>query len=256
MEKNMNEQENQAITQETEEVSVASLEQEEVKLTADEESTTPEERKKRNRRTITRKIAVTAVFSALAFLLYWLGQFCKLSFAFPNFLELHFSELPALIAGFCLGPQYGAIVVIVKCLLKMPLSGTVCVGEATDIFLGLAFVLPASFIYRKFKSKKGALLGVGIGTLCLVILSLITNCVISIPFYTKLYFHGDMDLLITATGMRILFPGITVDNFYGYYLGVSVIPFNLLRGILISSLSFVIYKRLSRLIKRWTEQYR
>ena len=205
------------------------------------------------RRLYTRKIAVTGVFTALSYGLYLLGKFCKLPFIFPSFFDLQFSELPALIAGFVLGPVWGAAVIVLKCLLKMPLTSTALVGEATDIILGLALVVPASLIYRKKRDIKGALLGVTVGSLCLTGVAVLVNRYISVPFYVRYYFGGN-DMALVGM-LKPLFPAITRANFYTYYLCLSVIPFNLLRCVLICILTFAVYKRLSRLIKRWIGEY-
>lgn len=201
------------------------------------------------RKIYTRKIAVTGVFTALSFGLYLLGKVCKLPFIFPSFFDLQFSELPALIAGFVLGPGWGAAVIVLKCLLKLPMSSTAMVGEATDILLGLALVVPATLIYRRKRNLKGALLGVVVGSLCLTGAAVAVNRFISVPFYIRYYFGGNEMALVGM--LRPLFPNITWDNFYLYYLTLSVIPFNLFRCLLICLLTFAIYKRLSRIIKRW-----
>ena len=217
------------------------------------ETATKQPQKMSKRKSYTRKIAVTGVFTALSYGLYLLGKFCKLPFMFPSFFDLQFSELPALIAGFVLGPVWGAAVIVLKCLLKMPLSSTALVGEATDIILGLALVVPASLIYRKKRDIKGATLGVIVGSLCLTGVAVLVNRYISVPFYIRYYFGGNEMALVGM--LKPLFPHITWANFYTYYLCLSVVPFNLLRCVLICILTFAVYKRLSRLIKRWIGEY-
>lgn len=207
------------------------------------------DRPHKKKRITTKKIVLTAVFTALSYGLYLLGRFCKLPFAFPSFFDLQFSELPALIAGFALGPVWGAVVVVVKCLLKMPLTSTACVGEATDILLGLALVLPATIIYYKRRTLKGAVVGMVAGSVAMTLIAVVVNRWISIPFYVQFYFGGDINVLLSM--LRPLFAGITEDNLYAYYLGLSVVPFNLLRSILMCLLTVAVYKRVSRLIKKW-----
>lgn len=201
-------------------------------------------------RSLSLKIAVTSVFTALSYGLYLLGRFCKLPFMFPSFFDLQFSELPALIVGFALGPAYGGAVVVIKCLLKMPLSQTGCVGEATDILLGLLFVLPATILYRCRRNLKGAIWGSVLGSVTMVAGAILVNRFISVPFYLNLYFKGDLAKL--AGALSGLFPKINANNFYFYYLVGSVIPFNLLRCVIMCVLTFVVYKRLSKLIHRIT----
>ena len=209
----------------------------------------PDNPTRNRRRLYLYKIAATGLFTALSFGLYLLGPLCKLPFMFPSFFDLQFSELPALIAGFMLGPVYGAAVIIIKCLLKMAMTSTAFVGEATDMLLGLCLVLPASFIYRLRNNVKGALWGVIVGSVCMVGASVLVNRYISVPFYLAAFFGGNKAALVGP--LRPLFPPITWDSFYTYYLCLSVIPFNLLRCVLIGILTFAVYKRLSRLFKRW-----
>ncbi len=190
-------------------------------------------------------IAKIAILTALSFILYAFGKF-NLPFMFPSFLEIQISELPALLAGFSMGPISGCLIVILKCLLKFPLSSTAYVGEATDILLGVLFVLPASLIYPSRKDKKSALVGLLVGTVCLVAMSLIVNRFISIPFYTELYFGGNFYVLVDM--LKPLYKEMTENTFYTYYLFVGVLPFNALRCIIVAVLTFILYKRLSKVL--------
>ncbi len=194
-------------------------------------------------------IAKIAVLTAVAFVLY---AFCKfnLPFMFPSFLEMQISELPALLAGFSMGPLSGCLVVVLKCLLKFPLTSTAYVGEATDMLLGVAFVLPASLIYhlrRDASSHKSgiirAIVGLAVGSVAIAAMAVLVNRYISVPFYVKLYFGGTFEAILNV--VRPIYPKVTVDNFYTYYLLLGVLPFNLLRAIIVSALTFLLYKRLS-----------
>ena len=115
-------------------------------------------------RTAALTLAKLAILSAISYILYMFVKF-PLPMLFPSFLDLQISDLPALIGGFAMGPWYGCIIIVVKCLLKMPFTGTACVGELGDIVMGIAFVLPASFIYKYHKTRKGALLSLAVGVL-------------------------------------------------------------------------------------------
>lgn len=190
-------------------------------------------------------IAKMAILTALSFILYAFGKF-NLPFMFPGFLEIQISELPALLAGFSMGPISGCIVIILKCLFKFPLTSTAYVGEATDILLGICLVLPASLIYQHKKDKKHAFVGLVVGSVCLTVAAIIVNRVISIPFYTQLYFEGNFNVLVEM--LRPLYKDIDEKSFYIYYLFVGVLPFNLLRCIIVSGLTFVLYKRLSKVL--------
>lgn len=196
----------------------------------------------KNARFTTAYIAKVAILTAISFILYAFAKF-PLPFMFPGFLEIQISELPALLAGFSMGPVSACIVIVLKCLFKLAMSHTGNVGELTDILLGISSVLPASVIYQLHKDKKHALIGLAVGTAILTALSLVVNRFISIPFYAKLYGFDAVVGMVSS-----LYENVTVDNFYTYYLLIGVLPFNILRCIIVSGLTFVLYKRLSKIL--------
>lgn len=191
-----------------------------------------------------KNIAKIAVLTAIAYVLYMFVKF-PLPFIFPAFLDIQFSDLPALIGGFAMGPWAGVLIVVVKCLLKMPFSTTACVGEIADIIMGIAFVLPASILYKKSKSKKGAFVGVIIGAVCCIIASVLANWLLLIPFYAQVF--GWDAILGMVSG---LYPEITQASFYTYYILLAVIPFNILRCSIVVAFTFLLYKRVSPILHR------
>lgn len=72
-------------------------------------------------RTAALTLAKLAILSAISYILYMFVKF-PLPMLFPSFLDLQISDLPALIGGFAMGPWYGCIIIVVKCLLKMPFT--------------------------------------------------------------------------------------------------------------------------------------
>ena len=206
--------------------------------------------KRKNALKVTKKLTLVAVLSGMAFGLYMLGPLCKLPFIFPSFLDLQFSELPALIGGFALGPQYGAMIIVIKCALKLPMTSTAFVGEICDCVLGLSFVLPATIIYRFKKTKKGALISLIVSSLICVASAILLNRFVIVPTYVKLFFGGQWAPLVGM--LKSLFPSITQVTFYNYYLWASVLPFNLLRCLITSVVTFLVYNSVSRLFKKFT----
>lgn len=192
-----------------------------------------------------------AMYSALAFVLYNIKF--PLPFMFPSFLDIQISELPALIAGFSMGPISGCLVIIIKCLLKFPLSSTFFVGEATDILLGICFVLPSSLIYNSRKNKKTALLGLVAGSLTVTVMSIIVNRFISIPFYVEAMFGGSWAPLLDMAS-SLYNRDVTKETFYKWYLGVGILPFNLLRCFIVSVVTYFLYPRLKRPLKLETRE--
>jgi len=191
-----------------------------------------------------KKIAKIAIFSAMSYVLYILNV--PLAFLFPSFLKLNISDVPALIGGFSLGPIAGALIVLIKILIKLPFSDTMYVGELSDMLNGMAFVLTASLFYKGHKTKKGALLSLTLGSIASTLTALVCNLLIMIPLYLKV-------MGFTLEQIASLCPpsfGVTSDNFYVYYALGAVLPFNLLRGLIASVITFLLYKSLSGLINR------
>ena len=190
-------------------------------------------------------IAKIAVLTAISFVLYF---FCKfnLPFMFPGFLEMQFSELPAILAGFSMGPFAGALVIILKCLIKFPFSSTAFVGEIMDIILGLFYIVPASIIYYRKKTRKNAVIGLVVGRVMATVFAMLFNSIIAVPFYVDWFFGGNFSAIVGICSS--LYPKITEESFYAYYIFVAVLPFNLLRIGIVSLLTFFVYKRLSKLL--------
>lgn len=206
---------------------------------------TPETNTTAKRSTISKhfsagNIAVMAILTALSFILYMYVKF-PLPFMFPGFLDMQISDLPALLGGFALGPVEGALIIIIKCAIKMPFTSTACVGELGDIAIGIANVLPAALIYRFFKNRKGAILGMAVGMVCAVAVGVLMNWLVLIPFYAKAF---GMEAVV---GLMIdLYPNVTADTVYDYYLPLAVVPFNILRCLVCALVTYFTYKPLSK----------
>lgn len=188
----------------------------------------------------THSLAVMGILTAISYILYVFVKF-PLPFLFPAFLDIQISDMPALLGGFALGPVQGAVIIIVKCLLKMPFSSTACVGELGDIIIGIAFVVPASIIYHHNKCKKSAIVGLIIGGICAVLAALACNMWLLIPFYASAF---GMDAIIGMVAG--LYDGVTTDTFMNYYLPLAVVPFNILRTTICALIAYYTYKPLSR----------
>ena len=195
-------------------------------------------------------LATTGILAAISYVLYLLPHFLpifKLPF-FPPWLDLQISDLPALLGGFAINPLSAAMIVTVKCLLKLPFTSTSCVGELADLCVGLAFVLPASFTYKKMHNKKGAIVGMLIGTVCATIVAVIANRFVLIPFYAMVYGNGNAQagMTVLVNAVSTLYKNATEDTFYNFYLWLAVVPFNLLRCFVSALVTFFVYKPLSK----------
>lgn len=193
----------------------------------------------------TKMIAIVAIMSAFSAILYMFVKF-PLPF-FPSFLDIQVSEIPALIAGYALGPIAGSLVLVVRFLIKLPFSSTAMVGELADLIMSLALIIPASLIYKRHKNLKGALISFAVGGFFATGIAVLANWAILIPFYLKFFFNGNVNALV---GLCSMIPNINAENYMGLYLLYGALPFNLLRYSIVGILTFLLYKRIHFLIKK------
>lgn len=189
-------------------------------------------------------LAKLGIFAALSTALYFLKF--PLPF-FPQFLEINFSDIPALICSFALGPLSGFIAVLIKILIKLPFTSTFCVGELADLLIGGAFVVVAGIVYKKHKNKKGALRGITFGTISSVIVAMILNRVLILPFYMAVMNYPYETIVNMCAAVM---PFINESNFYACYIFAAVLPFNLLRCLIAAVLTWLVYKRISNLLNK------
>lgn len=186
-------------------------------------------------------IVKVAMLSAIAVVLMLL-EF-PLPFIAPPFYEMDFSEVPVLIGAFAMGPLVGIIIEAVKVLLNLVINGTITggVGEMANFAIGCAFIVPASLIYKFHKTKKSAFIGLGIGMLVMAALGCILNAYVLLPAYGKAL-NIPIDVFI---GMgQAIHPSI--DSIMSFVL-LTVLPFNILKGLLSSLIVILIYKRIRHL---------
>lgn len=186
------------------------------------------------------KLVVAAMLGAIATILQYL-EF-PIPVLIPSFVKMDFSELPALLASFSLGPGYGALVCVIKNLFKLMSTYSGGIGELGNLLFGLGFVIPAGLIYQKHKTRKGALAASIIGAVCMALVSIPVNYYITYPFYTKLM---PIDTILAA--YESIRPG---SNGLLECLIVFNAPFTLFKGILNVVIAFFIYKPLSPLLHR------
>jgi riboflavin transporter FmnP len=185
-----------------------------------------------------RAVAVTAMLSAVAFVLMFLDF--PIPFLIPNFVKMDFSELPALLAAFSLGPVYGVAVCLVKNLIHLTITTTGGAGEICNFLLGTCFVFPAGVIYQHMKSRRGALLGALVGAVTMSVLSVPLNYYISYPVYTNF-----MPIEAILNLYRQLRPSV---NGLLECLVTFNAPFTLVKGLLTTVLCFLVYKPLSPIL--------
>ncbi|MDD2972678.1 MAG: ECF transporter S component [Lachnospiraceae bacterium] len=163
----------------------------------------------------------------------------------PGFYEIDASEVAVLIGTFAMGPMAGAIIELIKILLNFVLNGTVTagVGEVANFIIGCGLIIPAGIIYRQKKSRKSAIIGMAVGTLVMTIIGSALNGLVLLPAYSKA-FNMPMEALV-GMGTAVN-PAITDVKTLVMF---AVAPFNLLKGIAVSAITMLLYKKISPIFK-------
>jgi len=159
----------------------------------------------------------------------------------PAFYEIDFSEVPVLVGCFAMGPVAGATIELIKVILNLAINGTITagVGEFANFLIGCSFIVPAGIIYKKMHNKKGAIIGMVSGTIIMTVLGCFLNAYLLLPTYAKA-FEMPIDALI-GMGTAV---NASITNMLTF-VAFAVAPFNLLKGVLVSIIVLLIYKKIS-----------
>ena len=190
-----------------------------------------------------RRLTTAALCGAVSFVLMYF------SFSVPvlsPFAEFDLSALPELIGGFILGPVGALEIIAVKIGMKLLFKGSssLLTGELINFVLSVSYILPAVLYYRRHKTKKGAVVGLALGTLIGVAVSVPANVYLTFPLYIKLY-GMNWDGILEMCGA--VNPWI---NSIPTMVAFSIIPFNLISRTVTSLITLMIYKKLSSPIKK------
>lgn len=170
-------------------------------------------------------IVKVGVFSAIAFVLQVIGSMMAIKVA--GFLEVEISDLPAMIMSLALGPWAGVMVELIKNLLHATMTSTGFLGEFANFVINGVFVFVLGALYRKNRTKKGAILSLIVATLVLAIIGIFVNMFIMLPLYMP---NSEL-----ASRLNLAL--------------YTIAPFNLARGTVLSLITIFIYKRISGILK-------
>jgi len=184
-----------------------------------------------------------ALLAAIAFIL-MLFQFPVP--VFPGFLKIDFSDLPALLGSFALGPIAGMIIEAVKNLLHALIRGTQTggVGELSNFIVGSALAVPAGLVYLRQKTKKGAVKGLVVGVLAMAVVASFSNYFLVLPLYQKVL--GMPLEVIVESSSKVNSAIVDLRSLIIY----GILPFNLVKGTAVSIVTALLYKRLSWLLRK------
>ena len=203
------------------------------------------EKKGKNNSEKIKKMTAISILAAISVVLYYFVKISMNVFLpfIPGFLDIHLSNVPIYIGGFMFGPVSGIVIAVIRFLTKLPASSTVGVGEVADLLIAVATVLVSSIIYHHKKTKKTAINALISITFVWTITAIITNWAFLLNFY--MYMYGFEAVL----GMLSVVPGVNESNYLIRYVIFAVIPFNVILSLLVSIVTFILYKRLSIIYK-------
>lgn len=205
-----------------------------------------------NQKTLTtRELVTISLLAALAYVLMLL----HLPFKYLGFLEIEFSDVPAVIAALSFGPFAGVIVELIKNLIKaLTASSTGMVGELANFIISSAFVIPVGAFYKLRNRKKGQSTGsvnsadkrwnglyliliFGFATITFTAAGALLNYYVTLPLYAKLF--GGMDVVVGAAAAYMS----AIKNAAGLVI-IGITPFNIVKGIGMSILGYMTYRML------------
>ena len=191
----------------------------------------------------TRTLVEIGMLGAIATVL-MLFEF-PIPFIAPPFYEMDLSEVPVLVGAFALGPVAGAMIELIKVLLNLLINGTntAFVGETANYIIGCSFIIPAAAIYKHHKTKKNALVGMIVGTITMAVLGCFINAYVLLPTYAAA-FGMPIDTIIEM-GSTI---NANITDIMTFVV-IAVAPFNIIKGIVVSLITMLIYKHISPILK-------
>lgn len=184
------------------------------------------------------KLTITAMLTAVAVVLQYVEV--PIPMLVPSFLKFDFSDLPELIGAFVLGPLWGVVICLLKNLIHLPFGSSVGVGEFSNFLLGAVFVFTAGTFYKHHMTKKGALIACLLGAAAMAVVSIPSNYFIVYPVYAQLWAGGQMEIIIGL--YKAILPA--ADDLLKCLI-IFNLPFTLVKGILVSVITMLVYKPLS-----------
>lgn len=163
----------------------------------------------------------------------------------PPFMSFDLSGLMEMMGGFMFGPFAAVCIIIVKIMLQLVIQGSFSLGtgEIQNFILSSCYVLPALFIYHRNKTKKTAAAGMAVSTVFVSVVAVFTNLYLIIPFYVKLFGMTMDEIIGMCSAVNPAMKNVMTMALFG------ILPFNLIKYGVTSIVTFIVYKRLSKLIR-------
>lgn len=193
----------------------------------------------------TKKLVMAALLGALAAILMVLDFNVPLA---PNFIKFDFSDFPVLIGGFVFGPATGVVIAFLKIVLNLLFkpTTTMFVGEASNFILSVCYMGVACLYYRNHRTKKGAVIGMLLATVATSVLAIFSNILVMFPMYAKLFGMSMQQIVDMVSAVNPFVKDITT------MVIASLVPFNLFKYGVISLITFISYKKIEVILKKYS----
>ena len=193
----------------------------------------------------TKKLVMGALLGALAAILMVLDFNVPLA---PGFIKFDFSDFPVLIGGFVFGPLTGVLIAFLKIVLNLLFkpTTTMFVGEASNFLLSVCYMGVACLFYRKHRTKKGAVIGMALATVTTSLFAIASNILVMFPMYAKLFGMSMEQIVGMVSAVNPFVKDVTT------MVIASLVPFNLFKYGVISLITFISYKKIEVILKKYS----
>lgn len=185
-----------------------------------------------------RTVTMTALLAAIAYIMAFFEFPVPLS---PSFARMDLSDLPGLIGAFAYGPMTGVLIELIKNMLQLFSTSTGGIGELANFLMGASYVLTAGFLYKYRKTKKMALIACIAASIVMGVTAALANYFILLPLFETFM---PLVQLIVSFGEFLPFIKTKLD-----IVLYNAFPFNMIKGLVISAITMVIYKKLTPVLK-------
>lgn len=186
----------------------------------------------------TKQIILTGMLAAIAGVL--MSWEIPLPFM-PPFYKFDFSFIPSIIGLFLMGPVEGALIEIIKLIIKLILSGTnsMYVGELVNLMSIILFTLPTWFVYKKLgANRKAAVYALIVGILIKTGAECFANAYVSLPLYAKA-----MKISVDEVVKSVNYVNSRITNLQTFIVWATI-PFNIFKFTINGALGYAVYDRL------------
>ncbi len=197
----------------------------------------------------TKQLVTIGLLSALAYVL----MLIHLPFKYLGFLEVEFSDIPAVIAALAYGPFAGVVVELIKNLIKaLTASSTGMVGELANFLISSAFIVPVGVLHKlrirkncqtvannssdtKSRDVFYTVFMFALATITMAAAGVLLNYFVTLPLYAKLF--GGMDVVVGIASKNLS----AIKSLAGLVI-IGITPFNIFKGIYISIIGYYTYR--------------